>query len=230
VAYALCAYCASESFVDLSGALLHQVIRVAVRRARVPGLIKARALEAGHDDVSLANLQLCHEPVWEIESPDGRRVAISARPSPDGRFDEFRLPGGERGFVDPGAREADAEWIEPDLAPESVAEVAARATGRPVVVKTLRLVHHPIYRGRLIISDEPFDFQLDAVSGALLDIDWPTRPSYRNRNRAWIAGLVMVAAATLLPLALAALAALLIGGLTAWLLQRPRSAGGPLSS
>jgi hypothetical protein len=230
VAYALCAYCASESFVDLGGALLHQVIRVAVPRARLPGLIKARALEAGHDDVSLANLQLSHEPVWEIESPDGRRLAISARPGPEGRFEEFRLPGGERGFVDPGTREADAEWLEPELAPESVAEVAARATGRPVAVKTLRLVHHPVYKGRLIISDESFDFHLDAVSGELLDIDWPARPSYRNRNRAWLAGLAMVAVATLLPLPIAAIAALLIGGFTAWMIQRPRSAGGPLRS
>ncbi len=214
-AYARCGFCASESFVDLSGAILHQVIRAAIGHARVAGLVRARALEAGWADAKLSQLDLAYEPVWEVESPDGRRLSISARPGPEGRFGEVKLPGGERAFVEPGTQEAAAEWLEPELAPESVPEVAARVTGRPVAVKTIRLVHHPVYRGQLQIGTSRYDFDLDAVSGKLTGVDWPIAATYRRRNQAWAATAAMVAAATLLPLPLAALAVAALGGLIA---------------
>ncbi len=217
-AYARCAFCGAESFVDLSGAILHQVIRAAIGHARVAGLVKARALEAGWADAAITRLELAYEPVWEVESPDGRRSRISARPGSEGRFAEVKLPGGERAFVEPGTAEASAEWLEPQLAPESVPEVAARVTGRPVAVKTIRLIHRPVYRGQLQIGASRYDFGLDAVSGELTDIDWPVAATYRRRNQAWAATALMVAAATLLPLPLAALAVAVVGGITARLI------------
>lgn len=216
VAYARCRYCASESFVDLSGAILHQVIRPVVARSRVPGLITAAALDAGWPAATITRLDLTYEPTWELESPDGRRLCISARPGPQGRFDQTRLPGGERSFVDPGQREGSAEWIEPELAPESVTEVAARATGRPVAVKTMRLVHHPMYAGEVQVGDQTEEFALDAVTGELHDLDWPVQPNFRFRNQAFRATAIMVIAAALLPLHWAAAAVVIVGGYTIW--------------
>ena len=215
-AYARCRYCSSESFVDLSGAILYQVVRPSVARSRIPGLLKAAALDAGWPDAIISRLELIYEPVWEIESPDGRRLCISARPGPQGRFEQALLPGGERGFVDPGQRDRSADWIEPELAPESVAEVAARTTGRPVAVKTIRLVHHPAYRGLVKIGEETHEFTLDAVTGAVQDVDWPVQPSFRFRNQAWLATSIMILAAALLPLKWAAVAVVVVGGFTAW--------------
>jgi len=221
--YARCRYCSAESFVDLSGALLHQVIRIAVPRARVPGLVKARAREAGWADAVVAALTLTYEPVWEIESPDGRRLCISARPGPEGRFTLVRMPGGERAFVEPDAPRSAGEWLEPELAPESLAEVAARATGRPIAIKTVRLIHHPIYTGKVRVAGKTLEFRLDALSGEV-DVDWPVETTYRRRNLAWLITAAMVAAATFLPLPLAALAVVLLAGLTARALQRPITA------
>lgn len=219
-AYARCAYCSSESFVDLSGALLHQVLKPTIGRARVPGLVKARALEAGWPDAQITELRLVYEPVWEIESPDGRRSSIGARPGPEGRFARAGLPGGERAFLEPGAPDASAHWIEPELAPESLAEVAARVTGQPVAVKTIRLIHHPVFTGRVRVTGAEREFRVDAVNGELLALDWPVRASYRSRHRAWLAMALMVAAATALPLPLAAAAVALIAGLLARALWR----------
>jgi hypothetical protein len=214
--YAHCSYCDSESFVDLSGAILYQVIRPIVTHSRVPGLIKAAALDAGYHDAAIHRLDLVYEPVWEIEAPDGRRLCISARPGPNGRFEIARLPGGERSFVDPREREGSADWIEPELAPESVAEVAARATGGPVAVKTMRLVHHPLFQGQVRVGGETHEFRLDATSGALHDVKWPPRPSYRFRNQAWRATAIMILSAAMLPLHWAAGVVLVVGGYTIW--------------
>lgn len=211
VAYARCKFCGSESFVDLSGALIHQVIRKTVRASRVPGLLKARAREAGHTDATVVRLKLVNEPVWEVESPDGRRLCISARPGPEGRFTQVRLPGGERAFVQPEERDSAAEWEEPELAPESLPEVAARATGRPLAVKTIRLIHHPIYKGLIRIGEVTSAFQLDGVSGELIDVDWPVEPRYSRRNKAWLASAMMIVVAALLPAQFAAPAVLVIG-------------------
>ncbi|UCC74057.1 MAG: hypothetical protein JSV86_05720 [Gemmatimonadota bacterium] len=226
VAYARCRYCGSESFVDLSGALLHQVIRKTVRASRVPGLLKARACEAGHSDAVVTGLKLFNEPIWEIESPDGRRMCISARPGPEGRFASVRLPGGERAFVEPEQRDGAAEWEEPELAPESLPEVAARATGRPVGVKTIRLIHRPIYKGTIRVSGKPSEFQLDGVSGELIDVDWPVQPSYTRRNKAWWGSAIMVLIAAALPIQFAAPAVVVIGFYFMWALSRPAAASG----
>jgi len=218
--YARCKYCSAQSFVDLSGALLHQVIKPTIGRSRVPGLIKGRTLEAGWPDAAITDIKLIYDPVWELESPDGRRLQISARPGPQGRFAQVSLPGGERAFVEPGTRDSSAEWIEPELAPESVAEVAARVTGKPVAVKTIRLVHRPIYAGQVRITGEPRDFHVDAVSGELFDLDWPVQATYRNRNLAWLATAGMLAAAALLPLPAAAVVVVAVAGLTGRTLWR----------
>jgi hypothetical protein len=220
ITYARCRYCSAESFVDLSGALLHQVIKPIIGRSRVPGLIKARSLEAGWPDATITDLELTYQPAWEVESPDGRRLQISARPSPGGRFDQVALPGGERAFVEPDERDSSAEWLEPELAPESVPEVAARVTGRPTAVKTTRLVHHPVYTGQVLIAGDSRDFNLDAASGALLDLDWPVHSTYRNRNLAWVATVAMVVAATVLPFPPAAVIVIAIGGLGSQILWR----------
>lgn len=228
-AYARCRYCSAESFVDLSGALLHQIIKPTVGRSRIPGLVKARSLEAGWPEAAITDLDLIYQPVWEVESPDGRRLQISARPGPGGRFDQVTLPGGERAFVEPEGRDSAAEWLEPELAPESVAEVAARVTGRPLAVRTTRLVHHPVYTGQVLIAGESRGFNVDATSGELLDLDWPVRATYRNRNWAWIATAAMIAAATVLPLPAAAVVVIVIGGLGSRMLWRrgsaPKTAG-----
>ncbi len=230
VAYARCGYCGAESFVDLTGTLLHQVIRKTVRASRVPRLLKARAKQAGYSEASVLRLKLVNEPIWEIESPDGRRMCISAHPGPEGRFAQVRLPGGERAFVEPEQRDSAAEWIEPELAPESLPEVAARATGRPVAVKTIRLIHRPIYKGLIRVGGKASDFQLDAVSGQLIDIDWPDQPSYKRRNRAWLASGIMILFAAVLPLHLAAGAVAVIGGYSMWALSRPSAARGTTTS
>jgi hypothetical protein len=223
-AYARCKYCSAESFVDLSGALLHQVIKASVSRSRVSGLVKARAREAGWRDAIVTSLKLSYEPVWEIESPDGGRLCVSARPGQEGRFAQVRLPGGERAFVEPGARDSSADWIEPEVAPESVAEVAARATGRPIAVKTIRLVHRPIYTGQARVNGAAQHFELDALSGELSDVDWPVEATHKRRNAAWLATAVMVAAAALLPLPVAALATVIVGSLAARLISRQGAA------
>jgi hypothetical protein len=213
--YARCTYCSAESFVDLSGAILHQVIRATVPRSRVAGLMQAAALQAGWPRAKVTRLDLAYEPIWEIESPDGRRLRISARPGPQGRFEQVVLPGGAREFVDRGQADASAQWTEPGLAPESVAEVAARVTGQPVAVKTLRLIHRPVYAGRVQVGQQIHPFRLDAASGELSEVDWRARPSYRIRNRAWLATAITAAAAALLPLPWAALAVLAGGVLAA---------------
>jgi len=220
ITYARCRYCSAESFVDLSGVLLHQIIKPTVGRSRVPGLIKARSLEAGWSDATITHIELTYQPVWEVESPDGRRLQISARPSASGRFDHVALPGGERASLEPEARDSSAEWLEPELAPESVAEVAARVTGQPVAVRTTRLVHHPVYVGEVLIAGESRDFHVDAASGELLDLDWPVHATYQNRNLAWLATAAMITAAVLLPLPAAAVVVIAIGGLGARMLWR----------
>jgi hypothetical protein len=220
VAYAHCRFCGSESFVDLTGALIHQVIRKTVRASRVPGILKARAREAGYTKAVVARLKLVNEPIWEIESPDGRRMCISARPGPEGRFAQVRLPGGERAFLQPEERDSAAEWQEPELAPESLPEVTARATGRPVAVKTIRLIHRPIYRGVIRVGEKASAFQLDAVSGELIDVDWPARPRYTRRNKAWWASAMMIIIAGLLPLQFAAPAVVVVGIYFMWSLSR----------
>lgn len=217
--YARCRYCSAESFVDLTGAILHQVIRPSISRARVPGLIKARAAEAGWRDASLVSLELIYEPVWELESTDGRRVAVSARAGVEGRFNLVTLPGGERIFADdrnPGA----AEMLEPELTPESVPEVAARESDRPTIPKRLRLIHRPVYSGRASISGRTTEFQLDGATGELFDIDWPIETTFRKRNIVWGATAAMVIVATLLPLVPAAAAVVTIGAGAAVMLRR----------
>lgn len=227
--YAHCTFCSAESFVDLTGALLTQVIRTSVGRGRVPGLVRARAREAGWADVTIADIDLVYEPVWELESESGARLRIGARPGPQGRFEEVNLPGGERALVKPGEREGADEWIEPELAPDSLAEVAARLTDRPVSIKTIRLVHRPIYSGRIRIDGQARSFRIDAVGGDVLNVDWPVRSTYRRRNQLLMATVAMVAIAALLPLPVAAAAVVVIGGLTAWNVSRqsaPRRAAG----
>jgi ribosomal protein S27AE len=226
-AYVRCGYCGAESFVDLNGALLHQVLKPTIGRARVPGLVRARALEAGWPDATLTDLDLVYEPVWEIESPDGRRLAIAARPGPQGRFAAVELPGAERGFIEPSERGGAAGWLEPELAPESAAEVAARVIGRPVAVKTLRLVHHPVFVGTVRVGREERTFRVDAVSGRALDLDWPARATYRSRGRARLATAAMIVLATATPAPAATALVVLIGALGALTLWRrdPTSAG-----
>lgn len=218
-AYTRCTFCSAESFVDLNGVLLHQVIRVTIPRGRVPGLIKARALEAGWPEARLTRLELVYEPVWELESPSGARIGISARPGPEGRFNRTELPSGERASTETGPGDGGAEWREPELAPESLAEVAARVTGRPVAIKTVRLVHRPIYHGEVQVAGERHGFQVDAATGNVLAVEWPVESTFGNRNRAWLVTAAMAITATLLPLPLAA-AVVVLGGLTARLLWR----------
>jgi hypothetical protein len=220
IAYAHCKFCGTESFVDLTGALIHQVIRKSVRASRVPGLLKGRAREAGYPDAAIVRLKLVNEPIWEIESPDGRRLCISARPGPEGRFAQVRLPGGERAFVEPEERDASADWKEPELAPESLPEVAARTTGRPISVKTIRLIHRPLYKGLIKIGEQTSTFLLDAVSGELIDVDWPTRPRYTRRNKAWLAAAIMIVIAGLFPFQVAAPAVVVVGFYFMWALSR----------
>ncbi len=212
-AYARCGYCGSTAFVDLSGALLHQVIKPAIARTRVPGLVRARARDAGWPRISIAALNLVYEPVWELESEDGGRVRVGARPDPNGRFPLIKLPGGERAFVDTPSRGGDAEWLEPELAPESAAQVAARAAGRPIRATVTRLVHRPIYVGVIRVGGKSQDIRVDAVSGELMNVSWPVRPTFRRRDHAWSATALMVAAAALLPLKWAALAVLALGAI-----------------
>lgn len=226
-AYARCGYCSAESFVDLTGALLHQVVKATVGRSRVPGLIKARALEAGWPGVTIIDLDLVYEPVWEVESPDGRRLRIGARPGPEGRFSQVTLPGGERAFVDAEGWDQAAEWIDPELAPESLPEVAARVTGRPVAVKTVRLLHHPVYVGKVRLADATYAFRVDAVGGQLVDAEWPAHSTFTYRNRAWLATAAMVAVAALLPLPAAAVLVVAIGGLAARILWRRSAVPSP---
>jgi hypothetical protein len=203
------------------------VVKATIGRSRVPGLVKARAMEAGWPSVTITDLDLVYEPVWEVESPDGRRVRIGARPGPEGRFSQVALPGGERAFMDPSGWDRSAEWIEPELAPESLPEVAARATGRPVAVKTIRLLHHPIYSGQVQLAGQSCGFRVDAVGGQLVDADWPVQSTYTRRNQAWIATLAMVAVAAFLPLPAAAILVVAIGGLAARALRRRSSLPSP---
>lgn len=221
-AYARCGFCSSESFVDLTGAILHQAFRAVVSRSRVPRLVGAAALEAGWVDATVSGFELVYEPVWEIEGPDGQRLRIGARPDQSGRFSLVGLPGGERGFVD-AHEEAGGEWIQPELAPESVPEVAARVTGRPVMVKGLRLIHRPVYSGDVVLAGERRGFTVDAVSGEVLQSDWPQRVTRERRNRFWLASAVMIVAGTVLPIHFAAPAVAGIMGLTLWT-TRERSA------
>ena len=223
-AYARCRYCSAESFVDLTGAILHQAIRPSIGRARVPGLVKARAREAGWGDARVTSLDLIYEPVWELECTDGRRVPISARAGYEGRFNLVELPGGERILT----RDADgaAEWLPPELAPESVPEVAARTIDRPVMVKRLRLVHRPVYTGRVSFAGGEREFLLDGASGRVVDIDWPVQASFRKRNTIWLTALAVAAAALALPLPVAGVAALAIAAVGAVLLQRRSGPGG----
>lgn len=201
-AYARCRYCSAESFVDLTGAILHQLIRPSIGRARVPGLVKARAHEAGWSDAQVTSLTLRYEPVWELECTDGRRVPISARAGDEGRFNLVSLPGGERVFTEERGDHG-SEWLEPELAPESVPEAAARAADRPMMVKQLRLIHRPVYAGHATIAGQQSDFQLDGATGELFDIDWPIAATYRKRHLAWLATLAMALAAAALPLPVA---------------------------
>lgn len=228
-AYTRCGFCSSESFVDLTGAILHQAFRAAVPRSRVPRLVSAAALEAGWVDATIGGFELVYEPVWEIEGPDEQRLRIGARPGGEsGRFALVELPGGERAFVD-SQEGAGGEWIEPELAPESVPEVAARATGRPVMVRGLRLIHRPVYRGEVILAGERRGFTVDAVSGELLERDWPQRVTRERRNRFWLATAAMIVAGAILPIHLAAPAVVGIAGITLWATREPadRSGGGP---
>ena len=218
--YARCSYCSAESFIDLTGAILTQVIKVTIGRARVPGLLRARAREGGWTDAHVTDLSLTYEPVWELEGADGQRTRIGARPGPQGRFERVELPGGERGFVEPGEREGADSWIEPELAPESAAEVAARVTGRPVSVKVIRLAHRPIYAGRVEVAGEAKEFRVDAVSGDVLGVDWPREAGFSRRNQAWLATAAMVLAAALLPSPAAIAAVLAVGAGAAWSLSR----------
>ncbi len=213
-AYAHCSFCGSESFVDLNGALLYQVIKPTVGRPRVQRLVQAAAHDAGWTGIRIDGLELTYEPVWELELANGSRLRIGARPGPEGRFGPVELPGGERAFVQPSQRDRSAAWSEPELAPESVAEVAARATGRPVSLKTIRLVHHPIFSGHTTIEGSRYDFRLDAVSGLLLNTEWPVRPTYSARTQAWTATLLMALAAAILPLAWSPLVVLAVGAYT----------------
>ncbi len=184
------------------------------------GLVKARALETGWPDATVGEFTLIHEPVWEVERPDGRRIQLSARPGPQGRFAQVRTPGGERALVEPRLHKSSSEWIEPQLAPESLPEVAARVLGQPIAIKTVRLIHHPIFQGTVRIAGVSYPFHLDAVSGELIDVNWPIQATYARRNRAWLATAAMLAAAALLPLPIAAVAALAIVGLAALTLSR----------
>lgn len=208
-AYAHCPFCGSESFVDLSGALLYQVIKPTVGLPRARGLIETEARDAGWPEARPGDLKLTYEPVWELELADEKRLRISARPGPDGRIDLIDLPGGERDFLSPGRRERGADWLEPELAPESVAEVAARATGRPVGLKSTRLVHRPAFVGDVVIGGVRYGVRIDAVSGRLIDADWPLQPRYGARNHAWTATAIMAVTALVLPFpwSLAAVAA-----------------------
>lgn len=217
--YIRCNYCSAESFVDLTGAILHEVIRPSITRSRVPGLIKARATEAGWSEITVTSLRLVYEPVWELEGGDGRRVAISARAGLEGRFNLVRLPGGERIFADDRGGNG-SDWLEPELAPESVPEVAARVIDRPVMVKRLRLIHRPVFVGQVTVADQSSDFQLDGATGDLFDIDWPVEASFRRRNLAWLATGAMIAAATFLPLAVGAVAVVAVGIVGVALLRR----------
>lgn len=224
--YARCTFCSAESFVDLNGTIFTQVIRASVGRSRVPGLVHARALEAGWAAANLTDIDLVYEPVWELECADNKRIRIGGRPGPGGRFEQVDLPGGERAIVKPEDRQGTDEWIEPELAPESLADVAARLTGRPVSVKTIRLVHHPVYVGQVLVSGETRSFRVDAVSGEVFDVDWPVQTTFRRRNRAWSATIVMILAAVILPLPYAALAIFVIGSATAWSTSRTATESG----
>ena len=222
--YAHCPYCDSESFVDLSGALLYQVIKPMVGHPRAYRLLQAAAQDAGWSGVQIADLALIYEPVWELELSDGRRLRIGARPAPDGRFGLVDLPGGERGFVKQEKRDRAASWLEPELAPESLPEVGARLSGRPVRVHAIRLVHHPIFSGQATIQGVQYELRLDAVSGAVLAASWPVQPTYHARNQAWMATFIMILAAAAIPLPWSALAVLAVGAFAIRSLMRPGTA------
>ena len=54
---------------------------------------------------------------------------------------------------------------------------------------------------------------LDAVSGELIDVNWPVRPRYTRRNKAWLASAIMIAVAALLPVQFAAPAVVVVRSL-----------------
>lgn len=187
-------------FVDLTGTLLHQALQPTIARTQVPGRVRARARAAGWPDARVTDLSLTYEPVWELEGPRGRRVAVAARPGLERGFALVELPSGERIFVEPDVCEREDAWLEPELAPESAAEVAARALERPVAASSIRLIHRPVYRVRARMDGEERAFRVDAATGDMLDADWPVRPTYRHRNQTWTATALMVAISALLPL------------------------------
>ncbi len=224
VSYARCDHCGTTSFVDLQGALLHEEIRPGVPPDRVPGLVRTRAREADWPRPVVSGVKLVYEPVWELEGAGGRRVRIGARPGPTGRLALVDTPGGERIPVDRSATTDDA-WIEPELAPEAAAEAAARVTGHPVSARTVRLVHQPMYVGRVRVGGEARELRVDAVDGTVLEPSFPARPAYRSRNRAWLATAAIIAVAVLpLPWAVAAAGLAALGG--AWWVGRAVG-GGP---
>ena len=199
-AYAHCPFCESEAFVDLTGAVLYQVIKPSIGHSRAGRLIGSQARDAGWPDLRIADLELVYEPVWELELSEGRRLRIGARPASDGRFGVVDLPGGEREFIHPDRRDGSANWLEPELVPESLAEVAARAIGRPVSLQTVRLIHRPIYSGHCLLAGERYEVRLDAVSGELIAAEWPSQPTFGSRNMAWAATILMVLGAAIIPL------------------------------
>lgn len=211
-AYVRCPFCKTSSFVDLAGAIRHEMLRPTVSRARVPGQIRARAHAAGWPDAQVEGLELVYEPVWELEGAHGARVHVGARPDAHGRFPILEVPGGERALVEASARqERGVEWLEPELAPESAPEVAARALERPVAAAGVRLLHRPVYHVKIQVAGQDRAVRVDAVTGDLLDVDWPARPSFTGRNRAWTALGAMILSAFILPLPWSAAAVLALG-------------------
>ena len=195
----------------------HEMLRPTVTRARVPGRIQARAREAGWSDARVERLELVYEPVWELEGAHGTRVHVGARPDTHGRFPILEVPGGERARVETSEREErGVTWLGPELAPESAPEVAARALERPVASTGVRLLHRPVYHTNVTVAGERRVVLVDAVTGDVLDADWPARPSFTGRNRAWAALAAMTLSAFVLPLpwSAAAVLALGIGALT----------------
>lgn len=223
--YVRCAHCGSASFVDLTGTLLHQALRPVVPRVQVPGRVRSRAREAGWPEAEMTGISLIYEPVWELEGARRHRVQVAARPGPEGRFAVVDLPAGERVFVEPDLHERRGDWLEPELAPEAAAEVAARSLGRPVAAASIRLLHRPVYQVRATIAGGERQVRVDAVTGELLNADWPARPTYRNRNRAWLAVGLMVAAAAAFPLPWSIPAVLVPGLVVAF--WRPGAAASP---
>lgn len=173
-----CGYCATQLYIDRSGAGFFYIMPFLIDRAGAEGTFRrwAAGPERAKDLDTLAQIrgvQQQYFPVYLFKRMEGDREVVLVEPARSTTLPglhSLKVPAGDLKVFDQDYR-AEAELLKPDL------EMAAYLPGLPGEPKEQALVYFPIWAVGYRHGGRDYDAVIDGSSGEVFAADYPARSS-----------------------------------------------------